>query len=95
MAISSGNVRFFVKRIAGSRCINDNPAPPFRRRNFPNEIHCAQRRPVSRIAPKGPANLRVAIRADKRAPFGEIIRVIDAAKLAQVASIDAYTEKAE
>lgn len=44
---------------------------------------------------KANPNLRVAIRADKRAPFGEIIRIIDAAKLAQVASIDAYTEKTE
>jgi biopolymer transport protein ExbD len=44
---------------------------------------------------KANPNLRVAIRADKRAPFGEVIKVIDAAKLAQVGSIDAYTEKVE
>jgi biopolymer transport protein ExbD len=42
---------------------------------------------------KANPNLRVAIRADKRAPFGEIIKVIDAAKLANVSSIDAFTEK--
>lgn len=44
---------------------------------------------------KSEPNLRVAIRADKWAPVGELIKVIDAAKIAQVASIDAYTEKVE
>ena len=37
----------------------------------------------------------VAIKADKNAPFGEVIKVIDAAKLAQVGSINAITEKAK
>ena len=37
--------------------------------------------------------VKVAIKADKRAPFGEVVKVIDAAKIAQVASIDAITEK--
>jgi biopolymer transport protein ExbD len=36
----------------------------------------------------------VAIRADKRAPFGEVTKVIDAAKVAQVGSLNFYTEKA-
>jgi biopolymer transport protein ExbD len=33
------------------------------------------------------------IKADKQSPFGEVIRVIDAGKLANVASINAVTEK--
>ena len=37
--------------------------------------------------------VKVAIKADKRSPFGEVVKVIDAAKLAQVASISAITEK--
>ena len=37
--------------------------------------------------------LKVAIRADKKSPVGEAIRVIDAAKLAHVGSIDIFTEK--
>ncbi len=37
--------------------------------------------------------LKVQIKADKQSPFGEVIKVIDAAKLANVASIDAITER--
>jgi len=37
--------------------------------------------------------INVAIRADKNAPFGEVIKVIDAAKLASVGSISAITER--
>lgn len=37
--------------------------------------------------------LAVKIRADKQSPTGEFIRAIDAAKLANVSSIDAITEK--
>ena len=37
--------------------------------------------------------LAVKIRADKQTPTGEFIRAIDAAKLANAASIDAITEK--
>ena len=37
--------------------------------------------------------LKVQIKADKQAPFGEVIRVIDLAKIANVASIDAVTER--
>ena len=37
--------------------------------------------------------LAVKIRADRQSPYGEVIRVIDAAKLANAASIDAITEK--
>ena len=37
--------------------------------------------------------LKVQIKADKQAPFGEVIRIIDLAKIANVASIDAVTER--
>ena len=37
--------------------------------------------------------VKVAIKADKRSPVGEFIKVIDAAKVAQVGSISAITEK--
>lgn len=37
--------------------------------------------------------LKVSIKADKLAPFGEVIKIIDAAKVAQVGSISAITEK--
>jgi biopolymer transport protein ExbD len=37
--------------------------------------------------------LKVAIRADRNAPFGEVTRVIDAAKLAQVGGLDFFTDK--
>ena len=37
--------------------------------------------------------VKLAIKADKRSPFGEVIKVIDAAKVAQVGSISAITEK--
>lgn len=45
-------------------------------------------------AVKKDPTLKVAIRADKKSPFGEVIRVIDAAKSANVAAISAITEKA-
>ncbi len=38
--------------------------------------------------------VKVAIRADKKSPFGEVVKVIDAAKVAQVGSISAFTDKA-
>jgi len=38
-------------------------------------------------------NTRVEVKADKRAPFGEIIRLIDALKAAKVGSINFMTEK--
>lgn len=44
---------------------------------------------------KANPNLRVAIRADIGASWGRVTKVIDAARLAQVGSIDAYTEKVE
>jgi biopolymer transport protein ExbD len=40
-------------------------------------------------------NLKVSIKADKAAPFGEVIKVIDAAKSANAGSIEAVTEKQE
>lgn len=39
------------------------------------------------------AQLRVAIRADKHSPFGEIVKVIDAAKASRAAAINFFTEK--
>jgi biopolymer transport protein ExbD len=44
-------------------------------------------------AARNDPKLRVDIKADKRAPFGEVIKVIDAAKEARVGSINAITEK--
>jgi biopolymer transport protein ExbD len=43
-------------------------------------------------AQKNP-QVKVAIRADKLSPFGEVVKVIDAAKVAGAGSIDAITEK--
>jgi biopolymer transport protein ExbD len=37
--------------------------------------------------------VKVAIKADKRSPFGEVVKILDAAKVAQVGSISAITEK--
>lgn len=37
--------------------------------------------------------VRVDIKADKQSPFGEVVKVIDAAKVAKVGSINAITEK--
>src|SRR6185369_13491356 len=44
-------------------------------------------------ATKKDPQLKVTIKADKRSPFGEVIKIIDAAKTANVASINAVTEK--
>ena len=44
-------------------------------------------------AVKKDPQLKVSIKADKRSPFGEVIKIIDAAKVANVASISAITEK--
>ena len=41
---------------------------------------------------KDPA-LKVSVRADRNAPFGEIVKIIDATKLAQVGSLDFTMEK--
>jgi len=37
--------------------------------------------------------LKVAVKADRYAPFGEIVKVIDASKVAQVGSLNFITEK--
>ena len=44
---------------------------------------------------KKDAQVRVAIKADKRSPFGEVVKVLDAAKAANVSAdrITAITEK--
>jgi len=47
---------------------------------------------LTAAAQKDP-QLKLAIKADKRSPFGEVIKVIDAGKIAQVGSISAITEK--
>ncbi len=44
-------------------------------------------------AVKSNPQLKVAIRADRNAPFGEVTKVIDAAKLAQVGALDFWTDK--
>jgi biopolymer transport protein ExbD len=44
-------------------------------------------------AAKRDPQIKVAIKADRHAPFGEVIKVIDAAKEANVAGISAVTEK--
>ena len=41
---------------------------------------------------KDPA-LKVSVRADRNAPFGEIVKIIDATKFAQVGSLDFTMEK--
>ena len=45
-------------------------------------------------AVKKDPQLKVAVKADKQAPFGEIVKVIDASKVAQVGSLNFITEKA-
>lgn len=44
-------------------------------------------------AVKKDPQLKVAVKADKQAPFGEIVKVIDASKFAQVGSLNFVTEK--
>ena len=44
-------------------------------------------------AVKKDPKLKVAVKADKQAPFGEIVKVIDASKVAQVGSLNFITEK--
>jgi biopolymer transport protein ExbD len=41
------------------------------------------------------ADLKVAINADKAAPFGEIIKVMDAAKSAKIKMVNAFTKEAK
>ena len=50
-------------------------------------------REIEAAVQKNP-QVALKIRADKQAPTGEFLKVIDAGKLAKVASIDAITEKA-
>lgn len=38
------------------------------------------------------ANFSLSIRADKEAPFGQVIRVMDAAKAANIKHVNAFTE---
>ncbi|HEY0456367.1 MAG TPA: biopolymer transporter ExbD [Verrucomicrobiae bacterium] len=44
-------------------------------------------------AAKKDPQVKVSIKADKRSPFGEVIKIIDAAKVANVGAISAITEK--
>lgn len=41
------------------------------------------------------ADLRLAVSADKNAPFGQIVKVMDAAKAAGVKTINAFTKEAK
>lgn len=41
------------------------------------------------------ATVRLAVSADKNAPFGQIVKVMDAAKAAGVKSINAFTKEAK
>ena len=65
--------------------------PYFFIENRPLTIDQLQKELIT-AAQKDP-QVKLAIKADKRSPFGEVIKVIDAAKLAQVGSISAITEK--
>lgn len=38
-------------------------------------------------------NLRLAINADKNAPFGQIVKVMDAAKAANIKAVNAFTKQ--
>ena len=44
-------------------------------------------------AVKKDPSLKVSVRADRNAPFGEIVKIIDATKVAQVGSLDFMMEK--
>jgi biopolymer transport protein ExbD len=44
-------------------------------------------------AVKKDPQLKVAVKADKQAPFGEIVKIIDISKIAQVGSLNFITEK--
>jgi len=65
--------------------------PYFFIENRPLTIDQLQKELIA-AAQKDP-QVKLAIKADKRSPFGEVIKVIDAAKVAQVGSISAITEK--
>ena len=47
---------------------------------------------VARVARN--ADLRLALNADKAAPFGQIVKVMDAAKAAGIKSVNAFTKQA-
>lgn len=66
-------------------------APYFYLENKPATLEQLQQE--LRAAAKRDPQLKVSIKADKRSPFGEVIKIIDAAKIAQVGSISAITEK--
>ena len=66
-------------------------APYFYLNNQPVSLTLVENELLSRA--KADPQLKVAIRADKYSPFGEVIKIIDAAKVANVGSINAYTEK--
>ena len=65
--------------------------PYFFVENQPVTIDQLQKR-LTTAAQEDP-QVKVAIRADRLAPFGEVVKVIDAAKIAQVGSISAITER--
>ena len=47
---------------------------------------------LAEAAKKNP-QLQVAVKADRKAPFGEIVKIIDVSKVAQVGSLNFVTEK--
>ena len=60
-------------------------ALPLTEENLRNEL-------VSRAGKK--PDLKLAINADKAAPFGKIVKVMDAAKEAKIKFVSAYTKEA-
>ena len=60
--------------------------------NMPMTIAQVREEFLARAA-KNP-NLKVAIRADKAAPWGEVVAVMDAAKAAKITMMSAYTTQA-
>ena len=66
-------------------------SPYFYLENKPVSFDRVQNELTSRA--KADPKLQVTIRGDKKSPFGEVIKVIDAAKLAQAGSINVMTEK--
>ena len=67
--------------------------------NFPfffigeRPVTYAQLQSELNAAVKTNASLKVSVRADRQAPFGEVVRLIDATKVAQVGSLNFVTEK--
>lgn len=73
-----------VEASGGLRLGGGSDALPLTVENFRNELLArAQKNP----------DLKLAINADKAAPFGQIVKVMDAAKEAKVKFVSAYTKE--